>query len=196
MGATGIIEIGGIWSMEKKTPNLATWRRVLQHRFAVSQVDGPHFHGYVTQFFIDKVTEPRIKQQDNRTWCIAADGFLWVQYFPDGCCHTIRTILNADHCVEQWYIDICRPYVLDDQGIPTYDDLDLDLVIWPDGQIELWDSDELEQSLRDGAISNADYEMAWTEARKLVEALNTGTLVLPKSADEVPRWVSHPMAVD
>ncbi len=177
--------------MEKKTPNLGSWKRVLSHRFTVERVETPGFRGYVTRFYIDKVSEPRIKHQGNRTWWLAGDGFLWVQYFPDQCCHTIRTILNATGELEQWYIDICQPYTLDAQGVPTYIDLDLDVVVWPDGEVELWDADELDESLRVGAISKDDYDLAWKEARALLDALVTGRLILPKTDQELPKWVDR-----
>lgn len=175
--------------MERKTPNLCSWKRVIRHRFVVERVENLHFRGYVTRFHIDKVSEPRIKHQGNRTWCLADEGFLWVQYFPEGRHYTIRTILDASGNVVQWYIDICSPYFLDNQGVPTYDDWDLDVVVWPDGEIELWDADELEQSLQDGLIAQEEYEVAWCEARRLMDDIRVGRLVLPSSEDEVPRWV-------
>ncbi|MGE5653691.1 MAG: DUF402 domain-containing protein, partial [Bacillota bacterium] len=175
--------------MEWKSPKMAGWRRVVQRRFVLERADAAGFQGYVTRLYIDKVNEPGARQRGGRRWCIANDGYLWVQCFAPGSHHTIRTIFDAARNVEQWYIDICKPYVLDDDGVPTYLDLDLDVVVWPDGEVELWDADELEQSLREGAISQADYDLAWAEARRLVDALRTGQLVLPRREDDLPRWV-------
>lgn len=67
---------------------------------------------------------------------------------------------------------------MDERGVPWYDDLYLDIVVTPAGEVALLDDDESDQVLRDGCISRRDHEAAWAEARLLMDMIARGAMPL------------------
>ena len=62
--------------------------------------------------------------------------------------------------------------------MPWFDDLYLDIVVSPARTVRLLDDDELEDAVRQGFVSPAEYALAWREARRLLTAIEQGTLPL------------------
>jgi uncharacterized protein len=78
----------------------------------------------------------------------------------------------------QWYIDIVLEHGLSELGVPYFDDLYLDVVVSLDGRFEIKDADELEEALKVGTVSQAQFDLAWLEANRLVGLLERGELNL------------------
>lgn len=76
--------------------------------------------------------------------------------------------------IVQWYIDICLRSGVDGSDIPWMDDLYLDLAVLPDMQVELLDADELADARESGEITTAEFDLAWTEANRLMEQIAHG----------------------
>lgn len=55
--------------------------------------------------------------------------------------------------------------------MPYEDDLYLDVVVRPDGEIILLDEDELKEAYDRYEVSEAEFEMAYDEANKLMKRL-------------------------
>ena len=70
--------------------------------------------------------------------------------------------------VVQWYIDICKTQGLTDQQVPWFDDLYLDVVVLPSGEVFLLDEDELEEAFGDGAVTSKDAALARKTAGRLL----------------------------
>ena len=67
---------------------------------------------------------------------------------------------------------------LDQRNVPYFEDLYLDVVVSPDGAFEVLDADELEEALNSGAISQAQFDLAWHETNRVVGLLESGDLKL------------------
>jgi predicted RNA-binding protein associated with RNAse of E/G family len=78
---------------------------------------------------------------------LADAGFAWMTHFPHGAHHTVTTMYDAAGQVIQWYIDICRAHGVDEAGMPRFDHLYLDIVVYPDGRVVVLDEDELDAAL-------------------------------------------------
>lgn len=76
----------------------------------------------------------------------------------------------------QYYIDVAKEYQIDERGMPYFDDLYLDVVLLPNGDIYLLDEDELEEAYRDKDVSKEEYDVAWTTAKWLIETMKKETL--------------------
>jgi hypothetical protein len=70
-----------------------------------------------------------------------------------------------------WYIDMIARQGEDADGMPWFDDLYLDLVVYPDGEIFVDDRDELDEALRQKDITQEQYELALRTADELREGL-------------------------
>jgi len=80
-------------------------------------------------------------------------------------------MMNADNEILLWYIDMIAAQGIDAEGIPYFDDLYLDLVVYPDGTIVVDDIDELEDALATKDITQAQFNLAISTSDKLKAGL-------------------------
>ena len=66
-----------------------------------------------------------------------------------------------------WYIDMIDEQGIDNDGVPFFYDLYLDLVVYPNGEIVVDDMDELEDALANGIISQKQFDLAIETSEKL-----------------------------
>lgn len=78
----------------------------------------------------------------------------------------------------QWYIDICLQHGVTLENIPWMDDLFLDIIVSPGGEIEMLDFSELQHALAANEISEGDYQLAMHESDKLLCAIRRNNYAL------------------
>ncbi|MBL0387154.1 DUF402 domain-containing protein [Tumebacillus sp. ITR2] len=148
------------------------------------EVEADGFRGRVSLLHMDRVAEPFIwKYNCGSPLKLMASGYQWMDHLPFDGHYVLNTVFNEDGQIVQWYIDIMKQHGLTDDGVPWYDDLYLDLVVLPTGEVFLLDEDELDEALRDGVITQEDYDLAWRETRRLQAEIAAGTFPNPKWAE-------------
>lgn len=157
--------------MRVRSADRADWQRILARRFIVKRVDSPDYRGYVTLLRIDEVSEPLYVTFDAKRVCIVDRGYTWMQHFPDGARYVLLSAFDEQGELVQWYIDVIGRMGLDEQGVPWWEDLYLDIVVSPEGKTLLLDVDELDEALRRGVVTQSEYDSAWREASTLLSAL-------------------------
>lgn len=157
--------------MKKKSAARLHWPRVLARRFVVQRIDSDTYHGYVTLLRLDEVSEPLYVAFGQERVCIVDSGYDWVQHFPDGAPYVVLAAFDERGELVQWYIDIVEGTGVDESGVPWYNDLYLDIVVSPLGETLLLDEDELDEALRLGKVTSAQYDFAWRQASVLLDAL-------------------------
>lgn len=170
--------------MKRKFADRSNWRRLVERRFKMSYMENDVFRGYVAAIYLDRVISPLNITAGGREVCVIDNGYVWMQHFPLNSNHTMTTMFNRDREIVQWYFDISKEIGVDSRGIPYQDDLYLDVVLLPSSEIELIDEDDLEEALRSRKITLGDYELAYREAKKLMEQLGDGTYELIKHCKE------------
>ena len=165
--------------MKLRFANRSQWARLKASRFAVLQLESDDYVGVATLLYIDQISPPLWVEFDGcPPYCVADNGFTWVQLFPEAAYHTVTAMFDASGRLIQWYIDICKQHGYDEGGIPWFDDLYLDIVVLPSGQTTILDADELEEALAEGNVSQADYELAWRETDRLMSAIHANQFPL------------------
>ncbi|WP_053365646.1 DUF402 domain-containing protein [Bacillus sp. FJAT-27245] len=159
--------------------NRPGWKRITKRRYAQSYLDTPEFKGYVTLLHTVEAAAPLVVDYKTRKVCIVDSGYFWLQQFPEGKNHSVTTMFDCTGEVVQWYIDICLQNAVEN-GIPFYDDLYLDLIAFPSGDVILKDAEELDEALAKGIINQTQYDMAWTEAKFIKQQLANGSFPLLK----------------
>lgn len=144
------------------------WRRVTEKRFDLKYINDEVNSGYLSIIYIDKVREPLVINVAGKDLYLADDGFVWTQYFPDEGNYALTTMFNEKHEIVQLYFDICTGNKLSPTGMPYYDDLYLDVVLVPSGEILLLDEDELKQALLDKDITEEEFKLGYSEAETLM----------------------------
>lgn len=164
--------------MKRRSANRIEWKRVLERQFDVVHIESAEFTGYVTRLVLSRLSEPFYREVLGHSLCLADSGYCWLQHFPEGARHTVTTMVDRSGNVVQWYIDVCASHGIDGDGIPWFDDLYLDIVLLPSGGLALLDQDELETARIGKMVTQAQYELAWEEARTLLRGIGTNAMPL------------------
>ncbi len=163
--------------LKRKYGERPDWTRILQRKYAQTFLETDEFKGYITLLQMKQLTEPLIVHYAQRDVCIADEGYLWLQQFPADQHHSVTTMFNAEGNIVQWYIDICHRNGWED-GKPWWDDLYVDIILFPSGEMLVQDADELEDAYLTGVIDKELYELAWNEVRVIKRLIHTGEFSL------------------
>ena len=139
---------------------------ILDSTFKNIKIDQKEFKGNISLLKIHKVRKIWKVEKEQR--CILADGYNWLQIYHEGKNHCITAMYNEKNELVQWYIDISKRLGVEND-IPFEDDLYLDVVLVPDGQIILLDEDELQEALENKIITKQEYNLAYNEANKIIK---------------------------
>ncbi|WP_455663071.1 DUF402 domain-containing protein [Pradoshia sp.] len=150
--------------LKRKYGERPNWTRILQRKNAQTFLETDEFTGYITLLQMNQLTEPLIVHYAQRDVCIADEGYLWLQQFPADQHHSVTTMFNAEGNIVQWYIDICHRNGWEDRK-PWWDDLYVDIILFPSGEMLVQDADEFENAYLTGVIDRELYELAWNEVR-------------------------------
>lgn len=148
------------------------WKCITAKDLSGRQVRTDFFTGYVGLMEIRQVTEAQKWQFHGDEFVVCDVGFKWLSILPKDDFWCITAMMNQDNDVAVWYIDMIAGQGIDAQGNPYFDDLYLDLVVYPNGEIRVDDMDELEDALRQSDITQAQFDLALHTA----ETLKTGLL--------------------
>lgn len=168
--------------IKKRYADRRDWRRITQRQYVHEQVENEVFNGHVTLLQLIEVTSPLDVRYGDETIRIADAGYVWVQQFPSDAHHAVTSMFDATGQLVQNYIDICLRTGVEDGRI-YWEDLFLDLIALPSGQVLLIDTDELEAAREQGDVSEAEYALAWAEAKRLQKQLQDGSFPLVAHAE-------------
>lgn len=149
--------------LKRKYGSRYDWKRVVDKGYAEKYISTSQFTGYVTLLEMNDVAEPLYMTYNGRTVCIANKGYSWLQQFPDEKHFSVTTVFDSSSQIVQWYIDICRENGYCQTNGPWMDDLFLDLIVLPNGEIIEKDIDELEAARGSEIISDEEFALAWAE---------------------------------
>ncbi|CAM3153740.1 DUF402 domain-containing protein [Paenibacillus sediminis] len=156
--------------MKRKKADRQDWHRVQKREFICRFFDEVGFRGHVTLISIHQVKEPLKRILNNQEFCLVDDGYYWMQHFPLESNYCVTTMINNKKEVIQWYFDIAKSTGIND-GIPYWDDLFLDVVVFPNGEFYIKDEDELEEALKDKCINENDYNLAKDTMNELIKEI-------------------------
>ncbi|MED1947814.1 MULTISPECIES: DUF402 domain-containing protein [Brevibacillus] len=160
--------------MKRKRADRPGWRRVKRLGYQQKWVEALSFSGYTVRLTLDEVSEPAYMSVGDQTMCVGNRGYVYLQYFPHGQAYAVTKMLDELGNTVQWYIDICRGHGKDENGHIWYDDLYLDIVVLPTGEVYLLDQDELDEALKKGVITSEDYQFATETADLLLRNILAG----------------------
>ncbi len=149
--------------LKRKYGSRYDWKRIVERRYAEKYISTSQFTGYVTLLEMNDVAEPLYMTYLGRAVCIADKGYSWLQHFPDGKHFSVTTVFDSSKHIVQWYIDICRENGYCHKNGPWMDDLFLDLIVLPTGEIIEKDIEELEEARNNRIITEDEFELAWSE---------------------------------
>ncbi|MFC3212514.1 alpha/beta hydrolase-fold protein [Planomicrobium okeanokoites] len=169
--------------LKRKYGDRSGWNRLIKRDFKQMKIEDGSFAGDVTLLTMNQVSAPAIFNYPSSKVCVVADGYSWLQHFPENERFSLTTVFDDMDNIVQWYIDICLENG-NENGRPWMDDLYLDIVVLPDGDIIHKDAEELEAALADGVITEEFYRIAWAEAKRITLLLEQDRFELIKKTKE------------
>lgn len=147
--------------MKKTRLSYDQWDSViLDKQFKVKFINNESFKGYVSEIKMLEVSKPQIWQFNGEDIVICKNDYKWLCILPDNENFCITAMLDDENCILAWYIDMIATQGVDEDNIPYFYDLYLDLIIYPNGMILEDDRDELEEVLRKHDITPQQFELA------------------------------------
>jgi predicted RNA-binding protein associated with RNAse of E/G family len=164
--------------MKQRTAERLLWPRITARRFVTHAFATAAFQGVASLLCIDAVREPFWVEWQGRSFCICDGDYTWLQHFPVNTHYAVTTMFDPQGQVIQWYIDICHRHWVDDKGVPWWEDLYLDLLVFPVGDCHIVDGDELDEALQTGVIDARLHRLAWDEAHRLQSVIQADAFPL------------------
>ena len=168
----GLSESGTIqryWISLKK--RFADRRKEFSRRIDLEQitksVNEPNFMGDVYIDWFKKVEKPFYL--DNGL-CVLDTNYKWIEFYDYSSRVKLTAIYNEKNEIVEWYFDIAREIGKED-GVPYEDDLYLDVLLRPDGEVVLLDEDELKEAFDRREMTQQEYDEAYKVANDLMERL-------------------------
>lgn len=128
------------------------------------------FNGDIALIKFNKMHEPYVVEDINL--CMANDDYKWLEFYDYNKKYRLTAMYNEKNEIVEWYFDIARK-IGKENGMPYEDDLYLDVVVTPDGNIILLDEDELKDAFNRFEVNKTDYDMAYKEANNLMKILKS-----------------------
>ena len=141
------------------------------------RVDTDEFHGLVCLL---KLTNGNVNIEGGKYqyWdrpkagkvAICGKGMTWMQLIPNDSEHTLTVKYLPDDTMSICYIDIIENIEYDPDGVAVFIDKYLDVDFTPQGDVSIYDRDELDEAFASGELSDEQYRAALKECDKVIEA--------------------------
>ncbi|WP_165921079.1 DUF402 domain-containing protein [Paenibacillus albiflavus] len=165
--------------MKRKYAKRSDWKRILEREYKQLYVEDVDYTGTISMLILTKVREPLfVSVGDKDKYCVADNGYKWLQYFPNNSHYSLTVMFNAQNEAVQWYYDVSHKMEVTDEGEPYFVDLYLDVVVLPNREVYLLDEDELQEALDSQEISIDEYHLAKQEATRLIQSIEDSNNVL------------------
>ena len=157
--------------MKRSKLSYDEWKCIKSKKLKDKQVNTDFFKGYIGLIEIEEVSEKQIWKFNGEYIIVCDNGLKWLSILPQDDFYCVTTMMNANNEILLWYIDMIAAQGIDADGIPYFDDLYLDLVVYPDGTIIVDDMDELEAALATKDITQEQFNLAISTSDKLKAGL-------------------------
>lgn len=148
--------------------------------FKIKSFNNSDFVGDIALIKFNKMNKPYMIENINL--CMANDNYKWLEFYDYNKKYRLTAMYNENNEIIEWYFDIARK-IGNEKGMPYEDDLYLDVVVTSKGDIKLLDEDELKDAFDRFEVNKSDYEMAYNEAKKLIELLENNKDKLKEFTD-------------
>lgn len=158
-------------TMKRSRLSYDEWKCILSKELCGKNVNSTFFKGYIGLIEIKEVNEVQIWKCNGQNITVCDKGLKWLSILPQDDNYCITAMLNEKDEILLWYIDMIAGQGTDAEGIPYFDDLYLDLVVYPDGEIIVDDMDELEEALSQKDITQIQFDLAIETSNRLKNGL-------------------------
>lgn len=157
--------------MKRSRLSYDEWKCIKTKKLKGKQVNTDFFEGYIGVLEIGEVSEKQIWRFNGEDIIVCDNGLKWLSILPQNDFYCITAMMNANDEILLWYIDMIAEQGVDTDCVPYFDDLYLDLVVYPNGTIKVDDMDELVDALSQKDITEDQFNLAISTSNKLKNGL-------------------------
>lgn len=157
--------------MKRSKLSYDEWKCIKSRKIKGKQICSDFFEGYIGILEIEEVSEKQIWKFTGEDITVCDNGIKWLSILPQKDYYCITAMMNENNDILLWYIDMIAEQGVDVDSTPWFDDLYLDLVVYPDGTVIVDDMDELEEALSSQDITQEQYNLAICTSEKLKNGL-------------------------
>ena len=147
------------------------WKCMLSKNRIGKKFETKDFTGYIGLLEIEEVSEPQVWKYREQPLIVCDNHYRWLTILPQEEFYCITAMMNEEEQIQVCYIDMIEEQGYDEDGVPWFNDLYLDLVVYPDGVVMEDDRDELVEALAEGDISQEQHALAVDTCEKLKAGL-------------------------
>lgn len=178
LGKSGIIQRYWI-SLKKRYADSSVGNRADSELKIISVKDN-YFSGDIYFYNFIKVTDKLLIPSGK---CIMDNNYKWLEFYDYSSRVKLTAIYDENNEIIEWYFDIARE-IGKENGIPYEDDLYLDVVVTPSGDVILLDEDELKDAYDKKEMTKDEFDNAYKEAKKLMDKLENNKNELKTYTDK------------
>lgn len=153
--------------MKRSRLSYDEWKCIISKDLFGKRVNSELLNGYIGLIDIKEVSEAQIWKFNGEDIVVCDKGRKWLSILPQDDWYCITAMMDEERNILLWYIDMIANQGIDADGMPYFDDLYLDLVVYPDGTIVVDDMDELEDALSKRDITQEQYNLAIETSNRL-----------------------------
>lgn len=157
--------------MKRSRLSYDEWKCILSKELCGCRVASELITGYIGLIEVREVSEVQTWKFRGEDIVVCDKGIKWLSILPENDWYCITAMMNEKEEILLWYIDMIAAQGNDAGGIPYFDDLYLDLVVYPDGTVLVDDMEELEEALKQKDISLEQFELALATSDRLQKGL-------------------------
>ena len=157
--------------MKRSRLSYDEWKCILSKELCGSRVTSKLITGYIGLIEVREVSEVQTWKFRGEDIVVCDKGIKWLSILPENDWYCITAMMNEKEEILLWYIDMIAAQGIDADGVPYFDDLYLDLVVYPDGTVLVDDMDELEEALKQKDISQEQFDLALATSDRLQKGL-------------------------
>ena len=157
--------------MKRTRLSYDAWTCILSKKTFGKTVNAQGLNGYIGLIEIQEVSEPQNWKFNGENIVVCEKGRKWLSILPRNDWYCITAMMDEDENVLLWYIDMIASQGVDADSVPYFDDLYLDLVVYPDGTVLVDDMDELEAARTKGEITQEQFDLAIKTSNRLRQGL-------------------------
>lgn len=143
------------------------WKCIVSKNISGKRINTDFFEGYIGLIEIKEVDEIQIWKFNGEDIVVCDKGVRWLSILPQNNFYCITAMMDEKNNILLWYIDMIAEQGTDPDGIPYFDDLYLDLIVYPNGTVVVDDMDELEEALSQKDITQEQFNLAINTCNEL-----------------------------
>lgn len=128
-------------------------------------------NGYISLIKIIDVKDKFIAEYNGKKTVLCDNNYKNIRFLPDNEFWCVEAIYDNNSNIVEWYFDITNGNYIDENNNPYFDDLYLDVVLMPDGEVIIFDENELLDAYEENKITSEQLIKAKDTANKIINEI-------------------------